>query len=254
MADGTLSSREIPEIFICEGAGALAQKAASNLVLEAQRCISQRGRFTFAMSGGNTPRISYGFLAREPLRSQVDWERVHFFWGDERSVPAGHANSNYRMACEALLDHLNVPPEHIHRMEAEREDLDAAAAEYQATIEKVFGVHPPQLPRFDVVLLGIGEDGHTASLFPWTNAIKETTRWVVPNFIPKFSAFRLTFTAPVINAASTVMFLVSGEEKAGVLKEVLQGPSDPERLPSQLIKPAQGRLVWIVDRAAARLL
>lgn len=253
MADGTLSSREIPEILICENADELAQKAASNLVLDAQRCISQRGRFTFALSGGSTPRISYGILAREPLKSQVDWGRIHFFWSDERSVPAGHADSNYRMACEALLDHLNVPPEHIHRMEAEREDRDAAAAEYQATIEKVFGVHPPQLPRFDSIWLGMGDNGHTASLFPGTHALHENVRWVVPNLVPKFSTYRMTFTSPLINAANTVMFLVAGEEKAAVLKEVLQGSFDPERLPSQLIKPSSGRLVWIVDRAAAKL-
>lgn len=254
MADWASTSGGTPEILICKDAAALAREAAGVVVSEAQRCIGQRGRFTFALSGGSTPRVIYGMLAQQPLKSQVDWSRVHFFWGDERSVSVDHADSNYRMAREVLLDDIGAPPEHIHRMEAEREDRDAAAAEYQATIEKVFGVHPPQLPRFDLIWLGMGDDGHTVSLFPGTSALHETTRWVVPNFVPKFNTFRMTFTAPLINNAALVIFLVVGEGKATVLQAVLRGPREPERLPSQLIRPTAGRLVWMSDQSAARML
>jgi 6-phosphogluconolactonase len=235
--------------------GALSRAAAQEFVRRAGEALAARGRFAVALSGGSTPRQLYQLLAAEPFRSQVDWSRVDFFWGDERCVPPDHKDSNYRMAREALLDRLAVPGDHVHRMEAERADRDAAARDYQETLARVLGVlaggEPPAL---DLVLLGLGPDGHTASLFPHTAALAEHSRWVVVNYVPKFGTDRLTLTAPVLNRGREVLFLVAGADKAEPLAEVLEGPPDPDRLPAQRIRPAHGRLVWFVDRqAAARL-
>src|SRR5205807_8375702 len=188
-----------------------------------------RGRFTVALSGGPTPRRLFQILAEVPFRDQVDWDKVEFFWGDERSAPPDHKDSNYRMASEALLQRIPVPITRIHRMQAERADRDVAAREYQAELARVFGVAADgEPPVFDLVLLGMGPDAHTASLFPGTTALKETTRWVVPNYVPKFSTYRLTMTPRILNRAAQVMFLVAGPDKAAPLAEVLEGPSDTD--------------------------
>jgi 6-phosphogluconolactonase len=194
----------------------------------------------------------FEMLAEPPCRDQVDWAKVHVFWGDERSVTPDHADSNYRMARQAMLLRLPIPPAQVHRIEAERADRDAAAREYQAIIAKTFGVDASgEPPAFDLMLLGMGPDGHTASLFPHTTALTETKRWVVVNFVPKFSTDRVTLTTPILNQAREVLFLVAGADKAQPLAEVLEGPPDTARLPSQLIKPATGELLWFVDRLAA---
>jgi 6-phosphogluconolactonase len=229
----------------------VSQAAADLFVRCASDAMGARGRFVVALAGGSTPRRTYELLAQASRREQVDWQRVEFFWGDERSVPPDHKDSNYRMAHEALLRHVAVPPPHIHRMEAERADRDAAAAEYQADLARVFGVPADgTLPQLDLVLLGMGADGHTASLFPHTTGLRETRQWVVRNYVPKFATDRLTMTVPLLNSAACVAFVVAGPDKAPVLAEVLDGPLDGDRLPSQLVRPA-GELCWLVDEAAA---
>jgi len=194
----------------------------------------------------------FEMLAEAPYRDQVEWAKVHVFWGDERSVPPDHPDSNYRMAKDAMLSRLPIPAAQVHRIEAERADRDAAARDYQAVIARTFAVDPNgEPPAFDLVLLGMGPDGHTASLFPHTTALAETKRWTVVNFVPKFNTDRVTLTLPVLNRAREVLFLVAGADKARPLAEVLEGPPDPARLPSQLIRPAPGELLWFVDRLAA---
>jgi 6-phosphogluconolactonase len=230
---------------------AVSQAATAEFSRCAAVATVARERFTVALSGGSTPRRLYQILAEEPYRSQMDWKRMEVFWGDERCVPPDDKESNYRMAREALLSKVPIPPDHVHRMEAERPDLDAAARAYQETLARVFGVPPDgELPALDLVLLGMGPDGHTASLFPGTAALQETKRWVVPNYVPRLAAHRLTLTVPVLNHAHQVLFLVAGADKAERLAEVLEGPHEPTRLPSQLIRPA-GQLVWFLDKAAA---
>jgi 6-phosphogluconolactonase len=225
----------------------LSEAAAHEFVRCAREAITTRGRFTVALSGGCTPKRLYQLLAKETFRSQVDWVRVEIFWGDERCVPPDDPQSNYHMAREAMLAQLPIPAEHIHRMEAERPDLDAAARDYQNVLARIVPGEPPAL---DLVLLGMGTDGHTASLFPHTDALRETARWVVPNHVPQLNTNRLTLTRPILNRAREVLFLVAGAEKAERLGEVLVGPADPTRLPSQSIQP-DGQLVWFLDRAAA---
>ena len=220
----------------------LSRAAAGEFIRLAREAIAARGRFMVVLSGGSTPRRLYELLAEH---SFADWNKVEFFWGDERAVPPDHKDSNYRMAREAILDRLAVPEANIHRIEAERVTV---ARDYEAVIARAFGVEPGgEPPAFDLVLLGMGADGHTASLFPHTEALRETLRWVVQNV----SGRRITLTPRILNQAAHVIFLVAGAEKARVLAEVLEGPSDPERLPAQLIRPA----TWFVDHAAgAKLL
>jgi 6-phosphogluconolactonase len=212
------------------------------------------GRFSLVLSGGSTPRRLYELLAEPPYRSQLDWSKVEFFWGDERAVAPDHPNSNFRMAREAMLDKLAVPPERIHRIAAENPNLDETAREYEIEIERVLGRIAgvgPRPPHFNLFLLGMGEDGHTASLFPGTRALDETRRWVVAQDVPAVSGKRITMTPPLINAAHFIIFLVAGAAKADVLAAVLQGPRDPHRYPAQLIHPLTGEVTWMVDRNAS---
>lgn len=230
---------------------ALSAAAAREFVGCAGEAIAARGRFTVALSGGSTPKRLYHLLTTEPFRSQVDWGRVELFWGDERCVPPDHADSNYHMAREAMLAHLPIPAEHVHRIEAERADRDAAARDYEEVIAHVFGVTSGgQPPALDLVLLGMGPDGHTASLFPHTKALDETNRWVVANHVPQLNTYRLTLTRPILNRAREVLFLVAGADKADRLVEVLAGPANTKRLPAQSIQP-DGQRICFLDRAAA---
>jgi 6-phosphogluconolactonase len=238
-------------IRLFEDTEALSEAAANEFLRLAREAVASRGRFTVALSGGSTPRRLYQLLAGPPWRSGVDWGRVIFFWGDERCVPPDHPDSNYRMAREALLDHVPIPPENVHRFEAERPDHDAVARDYQNLLASSFGIDsagPP--PAFDLVLLGMGPDGHTASLFPDTLALNETVRWAVANHVPKFGADRLTLTYPVLNRGREVLFLIAGADKAVVLREALEGHSDPPRFPFLRVRP-EGDLFWFLDRAAA---
>jgi len=241
-----------PVVRVLADADTVARAAAGELVRIARKVQSKGRELCVALSGGSTPKRTYELLAEPPFRDMVDWKRVRIFFGDERCVPPDHPDSNYRMAREAMLSKLPLAPEHVHRIEAERADLDAAAADYQAEIARAFDVPragPP--PPFDVVLLGLGPDGHTASLFPGTLALQERERWVVPNFVPELDSYRMTVTYPLIDRAAQVIFLTAGDEKASIVAEVLEGPPDPERLPSQRVHPTKGVLMWIVDTAAA---
>ncbi len=241
-----------PEIRVFADPEAVSRAAADEFVRRADEAIKARGRFAVALSGGSTPKRLYQLLAEPPYRDQVDWGKVEFFWGDERSVPPDHNDSNYHTAHEAMLRRLPVPPGHVHRMEAERTDRDAAARDYEAAIARAFGVAPGgEPPAFDLILLGMGPDGHTASLFPHTTALKERARWVVVNYVPKFATDRVTFTVPLLNRAREVLFLVAAADKAEPLHEVLEGAPNSDLYPSQLVRPAGGRLVFFVDRAAA---
>jgi len=229
---------------------AMAQASAELLVSIAQGAIKGHDRFTVALAGGSTPRMMYTILADE-LNDQVDWSKVHVFWGDERTVPPDHADSNYRMADEVLLSKVALLPANIHRVEAERDPEDAAER-YEQVLRMVFG--EDTVPQFDLILLGMGDDGHTASLFPGTAALHIEDRWFVANHVPKLDTWRLTLTKTVINSAAYVAFMVAGEGKADALREVINGPYLPEKYPSQLIEPEDGQLVWLVDEAAAVLI
>ena len=234
-------------VSVFESPGELAEAAASDFAARAAKAVEERGRFAVVLAGGSTPKAAYEILARD-FAEIVDWGRVHAFFGDERTVPPDHEDSNYRMARETLLDH--VPVGGVHRMRGELPP-DEAAASYEDELRGFFGAEG--LPGFDLILLGIGEDGHTASLFPETPALEVTDRLAVSNPVPKLGATRITLTAPVLNAARAVNFLVAGEGKAEALKEILEGDEDPRMSPAKLVRPSGGA-AWMVDRAAAAML
>ena len=234
------------EIRILKTAAELFEAAAAEFAALASQAVQASGRFTVALSGGSTPRALYSLLA---AKSNIPWDKIYFFWGDERHVPPDHPESNYRMANEALLSKVHARPENIFRIHAEEKDAAAAALQYEQALKDFFHLSPGQFPRFDLVLLGIGTDGHTASLFPGTAALNETQRLMVANWVPKFSAYRLSFTFPILNAAACVIFLASGPDKAAILREILENRAAD--LPSQRVQPTNGALIWLVDQAAA---
>ncbi len=226
--------------------------AGADLFCElARAAIASRGAFRVALSGGSTPRRMLELLAGEPRRSRVDWQRIEIFFGDERAVPPEHADSNCGMARRALLERVPLAPEQVHRMCGEAPDLAAAADAYATEIARAFGVEPAGAPpAFDLIYLGLGDDAHTASLFPGTPALAEMQRWVVANPVEDPHTTRLTFSAPLLCAAREVAFLVAGAAKAAALLAVLEGPRDPQRFPAQLVQPRNGRLQWLVDVSA----
>lgn len=226
-------------------------RAAADLLVQLQHDDRPEDHFNIALSGGSTPRAFHSVLAAPPYRDQIDWESMQYFWGDERFVPPDDPESNYRMARETLLLNVPVTSDQVHRVPTERGDPPMVADLYEADIRRAMNVLPGQLPRFDLILLGMGPDGHCASLFPHTEALEVRDRLVTANYVPKLQANRITFTVPVINNAAAVGFLVAGADKADALAAVLEGPRDPETYPSQLIAPENGRLYWLVDRAAA---
>jgi 6-phosphogluconolactonase len=234
---------------------ALMAGAAEVVVSAAAQAIDASGRFAVALAGGSTPRRLYELLASPAYAPRVDWSRVHLFWGDERGVPPGDPASNYRMVREALLDDVPIPDTNVHRIRGEDSPADAAAS-YERELRRAFATPagPPDVVagrRFDLVLLGMGENGHTASLFPGLGAVHEKERWVVAEYVPETSMWRITLTPPVLNAAAHVAFLVTGARKATMLHRVLEGPSEPDGLPAQAIAPVDGTLDWLVDAAAA---
>jgi len=231
----------------------LLQEAAEEFVELAQAAVRAKDLFAVALSGGSTPRGLYGLLAASPFQERVPWSKIHFFWGDERHVPPDHPDSNYRMAHEAMLSKVPVLAQNIHRIPAEKE-AKRAAADYEEALREFFRLGGGQWPRFDLILLGMGPDGHTASLFPHTDALQEQARLVAAPWIEKLSGFRITLTPPVLNRAACVIFIATGAEKAEVLRQVIQGSYQPELYPAQLVRPASGRLLWLVDRESARLL
>ena len=232
----------------------LAQRAARRFYEAVERAVAdqERRRFLVALSGGSTPRALHQSLVAH-YRDLIPWDRVQVFWSDERCVPPDDVESNYRMARETLLEQVPLPTANIHRMPGERKDYDAAAADYAAELRRVSGVAPEAAPRFDLILLGIGPDGHTASLFPGSPALRESSRLVVANRGTKPPPQRLTFTYPLLNNARQVMFLVAGEEKAEALRDVLSGQASIEERPAVGVRPAAGEVIWMVDRAAMRL-
>jgi 6-phosphogluconolactonase len=234
---------------------ALAWRAALHLVELAEEAVAARGRVRLAISGGSTPKATFELLANpdQPFVTRMPWHALELFFVDERTVPPDHPESNYRMTREAMLDKVGLQPEQIHRIQGELEP-EVAAAEYEYDLRKTFRLEGAESPRFDIVTLGMGPDGHTASLFPHTEAIHEIGRLVVANQVPQKDTWRVTLTWPVINHAREVFFLIAGDDKAQPLKEVFLGPKDVERLPSQLIWPASGILTLILDKAAAALL
>ena len=236
-------------VKIVKDLGEISRTAADMIVRQSNETVSPAKPFTIALSGGSTPRRLYERLGREPsVRTSLPWKNCHFFWGDERHVPPDHSQSNYRMARETLFASAPVPAQNIHRVQTEAPDAAAAAERYEHELRSFFNLGPGQLPCFDCILLGIGADGHTASLFPGTNALQETRRLVVANWIEKFQTHRITLTAPVLNNGALIVFLVSGKDKAEVLREILEGDYRPQLLPAQLIRPVQGKLLWLVDQ------
>jgi 6-phosphogluconolactonase len=228
----------------------LFQAAAEEVIRSATDAVAQRGRFTIALSGGSTPRNLYTLIAAN-ASTTLPWDQMFFFWGDERHVPPDSPDSNYRMAKEALLSKVPIPAANIFPIPAENPDASEAAETYEQTLQKFFAVAPGEFPRFDLILLGMGPDGHTASLFPETAALQEKSRLVVANWVEKLGSSRITFTPPLLNAARCVAFLVSGADKAAALHEVLEGNAPAEKYPSRLVQPRDGKLIWFVDRAAA---
>lgn len=228
----------------------LFQAAAEEVISNAANAVAQRGRFAIALAGGSTPRNLYTLIAANAGAS-LPWAQMYFFWGDERHVPPDDPDSNYRMAKETLLSKVPVPAGNIFPIPAENPDAAAAAEIYEQTLRKFFALKPGEFPRFDLILLGMGPDGHTASLFPQTSALQEKSRIVVNNWVEKLGASRITLTLPALNAARAALFLVSGSDKASALREVLEGDGPAEKFPSRLLQPVDGELIWFVDRAAA---
>jgi 6-phosphogluconolactonase len=245
-------------VSVFDDPGALMHAAAEKVVTTATTAVAARGRFMWALSGGSTPRGLFSMLARAPYVGRVEWDRVHFFWGDERCVPAEHPDSNYRMARETLLDIVHPPAANVHRMQGELAP-PAGAAAYETTLRRVFfdtAASNPEaqnttLPRFDLVLLGMGNDGHTASLFPGEPTLAEKERWVVATHVNQAIPDRMTVTLPVLNAAAHVVFLVAGADKAARLGEIFGANTGAPRLPAQMIRPVRGELQWLLDAPAA---
>ncbi len=246
-------ARKLKIIYYVEpNPAALASRAAQYFVEMAEESVAARGRARIAISGGSTPKATFQLLAdrNQPWRARMPWDQLELFWVDERCVPPDDQESNYRMTRESLLDHVPLRPEQIHRMEGELAP-EEAAARYESGLRNSFRLEGAEVPRFDLVALGMGPDGHTASLFPHTEALNEMMRLVVANHVPQKDSWRITLTWPVINHARSVFFLIGGADKACVLKEVLTGPKDIDRLPSQLIWPSSGILTLILEKSAA---
>ena len=243
---------DIATIEVSRDQAALARAVAQHIVTRVTEAIAARGRCLLALAGGSTPRATYALLAGEDLH-RIEWPRLQVFWGDERCVPPDDPRSNFRMARDALLDRVPIPPGNIHRIAGELQP-EQAAASYERRLRDVMGQRlgdPTAGARLDLILLGMGDDGHTASLFPGGAAVHERVRWVTAEFIEAIGAWRITLTPVVINAARHVCLIVSGAAKAERLREVLEGPLVPDRLPAQAIRPTSGRQTWFVDEAAA---
>ncbi len=249
-------SRKLRIKYYVEPDGAaLAGRAAQYLTEMVGEAVAAQGRARIAISGGSTPKAAFHLLAdpAQPWRGRMPWDQLDLYWVDERTVPPDDPESNYRMTREALLDHVPLRPAQVHRMEGELEP-EVAASRYESELRNSLRLEGAESPRFDLVALGMGDDGHTASLFPHTAAIHEMNRLVTANHVPQKDTWRITLTWPVINHASSVFFLIGGADKAERVREVFMGPRDPERLPSQLIWPSSGILTLFLDKAAAALL
>lgn len=244
-----------PEIRIVADAAMLAEIAAEEFIDAARGAVAARGRFTVALSGGSTPKRLYERLASAHSSGlAATWPQTHIFWGDERLVPPDHPDSNYRMACEVLLNRIDLPADQIHSIPTGIDDATEAASKYELDLRAFFSPAARQAPCFDLILLGLGGDGHTASLFPGSDAVREGTRWVVGHRLEGIPHDRITLTFPVLNNAARVVFLVSGSDKAGALQSVLEGDAPIDRVPARGLRPVRGGLLWLIDRDAARQL
>ncbi len=232
----------------------LFQVAAQKFCQIADDAVLRTGRMTVALAGGSTPKALYTLLAADPFRAKIDWSKIHIFWGDERHVSPDHQDSNYRMAQESLLAHVPFVSSQVYRIQGELPHASDAADDYEKILSQVFSVPSGEVPEFDLILLGMGPDGHTASLFPGTEAVHESSKWVAAPWVEKFQTHRVTLTPVILNQARHIMFMVSGEDKAQALQVVLEGPSQADQYPSQVVDPISGELLWLVDERAARLL
>lgn len=248
-----LPKEVLPGVLVCHDAAEVALAAARRFVDWAWQAIAKHGKFQVALSGGNTPRDMYRLLATQEFRTQIDWPRVHLFWGDERAVPPDDPESNYGMVRRELLLRVPIPPANVHRMEAETQPIGRGAHAYEDVLRQSLDLDGRGFPVFHLVLLGVGTDGHTASLFPGARFLRETSRWVSTPTQERLGTRRMTITLPVIEAAEQVLFLVTGSQKAAMLRVVLCGNSDRE-LPAQMVHPRHGERIFLVDEAAARLL
>jgi 6-phosphogluconolactonase len=243
------------EVRILPDAAAIARRAAQKFVEVATAAVNEKGSFSVALAGGSTPKALYAVMVNDPvLRAQVPWDKMQLFFGDERHVPPGDPDSNFRMATEAMIAKSPLKPEQVTRIKGEYADANQAAREYEQAIRSHFQLLNEKFPRFDLVLLGMGSEGHTASLFPGTKALHEKERIAVSNWVGKLLSDRITLTASAINHAASVIFMVTGADKAPALTAVLERVYEPDQLPAQLIQPANGTLLWLVDTAAGGLL
>ena len=238
-------------IRIVSDEAALSRAAAEQVLALARRQVRARGRLSVALSGGSTAQPLYALLAREPYRTRIPWDRLHVFWGDERCVPADHPESNFRMAHDAMLSRVPIPPANVHRIPVERGDPEAVARAYERALRGWFSGDAAAAPSFDLVFLGLGADGHTASLFPRSDALRERSRWVVASSGGTPRCPRVTLTIPALNRARHLIWLIAGSPKAAAVRAVLEGPFAPDDLPAQHIRPAAAAPLWLLDRAAA---
>jgi 6-phosphogluconolactonase len=243
------------EIRVLADSAAIAKRAAQEFIQAAAEAVRIKGSFNVALAGGSTPKALYNLLVNDPaLRSQVPWDKIHLFFGDERHVAPDHPDSNYRMASEAMISKSPLKPEQVTRIKGEYPDTEQAALEYEKALREYFKLKAGEYPRFDLVLAGMGNEGHTLSLFPGTKALHADGRIVVRNWIGKLYTERITLTAPAAGNAAHIIFMVTGADKAPALKAVLEGPFEPEQLPAQLLQPQNGKLLWLVDTAAGSML
>jgi 6-phosphogluconolactonase len=243
-------TEENRNVMVLPDLDAVSEEAARRFLAIANDAVAKTNRCTVALAGGSTPERLYRLLASETYREAVPWASLYLFFGDERCVPPDDRESNYRMAREAMLDHVPVLPEQVFRMEGER-DPQSAAVSYDATLGDIFGLTPGRVPHFDLILLGMGPDGHTASLFPHTDGLQVVERLAAANYVPKFDSWRLTLTYPVLDAAMNVLFLVGGAEKANAVRQVIEGPFDPAEYPAQGVRTPEGTVTFLLDEAAA---
>lgn len=255
LSSGTGDTGDLPKaVVVCRDREDLGRQAAFSFVQSAGEAVSHRGRFSVALAGGDTPRTLYRYLASPAFSDKIPWAKVHLFWGDERAVPPDHPESNYRRVYETLISKVSIPSENVHRMPGERSNLEAAARAYEEELRSFF--EPPKggWPSFDLVLLGIGSDGHTASLFPGSAVLKESVRWVAAPYVENLKAARLTLTLPVLNHARQAIFLVAGKEKAPIMREILLMDTPPTDPPARRVQLRKGRPLFFLDRDAAGLI
>ncbi len=243
------------EIRILSDGAAIAQRAAQEFVQAAASAVREKGAFNVALAGGSTPKALYNLLATDAaLRSEVPWDKMHLFFGDERHVGPEHPDSNFRMASDSMISRAPLKPEQVTRIKGEYPDAEQAALEYEKALRETFKLRDGEYPRFDLLLAGMGNEGHTLSLFPGTKALHANGRVVMRNWVGKLYTERITLTAPAASNAARIMFMVTGADKALALKAVLEGPYEPEQLPAQFLQPKNGRLLWLVDTGAGGML